>query len=105
MQISIAFGGVDHFRQTGYVQGEVRGGHTRGGLTDAVVNAIVNRLQGRLVAGGLDQPVGRIEGVGHHPGVEQVAIVVKGIALPIDAGEPVSGVIQVGGGVAVDDLL
>ena len=54
---------------------------------------------------GLNQPVGRIPGVGHHPGGQQVAIGVKAVALPIDLAQPVGRIIQILCRIAIDDLL
>jgi hypothetical protein len=50
--------------------------------------------------------VGGVEGVGQRVAVEQVAVGVELIdRLAVQLGQPVGGVVLVGGGVAVDDLL
>ena len=73
MQVEVALAGVDDLRQTTcHVQGVVRGREAHR-LANPIVDAVVNRLDRGAVAGGLDQSIGCVEGVGQRAGVEQVA--------------------------------
>ncbi len=53
---------------------------------------------------GLNQAIGRIKGIGHHACLAQVAIGIVFVAHTFYYGQAVGGIIEVGGGVAVDDL-
>jgi hypothetical protein len=73
----------------------IGGGNTVHGLGHAVARAVLGKLCCQSAGDDLRQPIGVVIGIATQAVVQQVAVVVPGVGLPVDAGQAVGCVVLV----------